>query len=190
MTQTKTICTIEGCKARATAKGLCSRHYMRARRHGDPNQVNPPGARRNVELNTWKVELRKVQPLMSERTFHRYFSAIRGLQWGATEEVIEEMVTEATRSSGSFNVSRFKALADEWVKKSIKQSVKQAGRNPRVNLALLRIADEADRLNIERRPLLKKLFKRVHGRDATEDDVARYETQIRRLRLKRTRHSE
>jgi hypothetical protein len=187
------ICTIEGCKAKATAKGLCAKHYMRARRHdGDPNQVNPPGQRRNVELNTWKAELREgVGRLMSERTFHRYFSAIRSLQWDTTQEVIEEMVTEATRANGSFNVSRFEALADERVIKSIKQSRKQAGRNPRVNLALLAVADEADQLNIPLRPLLRKLFKRLNkGRDADEDDVLRYEQQIGRLRRRRTRHSE
>ena len=30
-------CTIPGCPNEATAHGLCAKHYMRLRRHGDPN---------------------------------------------------------------------------------------------------------------------------------------------------------
>jgi hypothetical protein len=48
------ICVIEGCEARATAKGLCAKHYMRTRRHGDPSQVKQRGAPKNAQ----KAELR------------------------------------------------------------------------------------------------------------------------------------
>ena len=33
-------CTIQGCKNPTVAKGLCGKHYMRARRTGDP--ATPP----------------------------------------------------------------------------------------------------------------------------------------------------
>jgi len=37
------ICTIPGCGRIAVAGGLCPMHYMRQRRHGDPNVEFPPG---------------------------------------------------------------------------------------------------------------------------------------------------
>ena len=36
-------CTIPGCPNEATAHGLCAKHYMRLRRHGDPNVEIPVG---------------------------------------------------------------------------------------------------------------------------------------------------
>jgi DNA-binding response OmpR family regulator len=41
------MCTIVGCDRRPVAKGLCAKHYMRARRTGDPNQTGRPGRRRD-----------------------------------------------------------------------------------------------------------------------------------------------
>jgi hypothetical protein len=117
MTQTKAICTIEGCEARATARGLCAKHYMRARRHdGDPNKVNPPGAPRNVELNAWKAEQRAklsemIGPSMSARTFDRYCSAIGKLERLVTPEALQAVLDEVT-VNGRFRVSRFAALTE------------------------------------------------------------------------------
>jgi hypothetical protein len=37
------MCTIDGCSGRAKAKGLCMKHYMRARRTGDPAKTRKPG---------------------------------------------------------------------------------------------------------------------------------------------------
>jgi ParB-like chromosome segregation protein Spo0J len=39
-------CSIDGCGKAATAKGLCSRHYMRQRRHGSPDVTLPPGPKK------------------------------------------------------------------------------------------------------------------------------------------------
>jgi hypothetical protein len=36
-------CAISGCPNRAVAHGLCAKHYMRQRRHGDPNVEIPVG---------------------------------------------------------------------------------------------------------------------------------------------------
>jgi DNA-binding response OmpR family regulator len=41
------MCTIEGCDRKPVASGLCAKHYMRARRTGDPTQTQKPGRKRN-----------------------------------------------------------------------------------------------------------------------------------------------
>lgn len=41
------MCTIEGCDRKPVAKGLCAKHYMRARRTGDPNHTRKPGHKRD-----------------------------------------------------------------------------------------------------------------------------------------------
>jgi hypothetical protein len=216
MIQARTICTIEGCKARATAKGLCSKHYMRTRRHGDPNQVKPPGAPRDAELNAWKAKLREeVGPLVSERTFRRYCSAMRILErLDLTQEDMEEIRKLATRPNGSFNVSRFVAITADLVttvidafvdgraltsfepeaRNQIEAALREEGLLKRKRgrptspeyQKLLEVIDIADRLGIPRRLELRALYKRIWGRDAKEEDVARYETQGRRLRRKRS----
>jgi hypothetical protein len=210
------ICSIEGCKAHAAAKGLCSKHYMRTRRHGDPNQVKPPGAPRDVELNALKAKLREeVGPLVSERTFARYYVAMRYLErLSLTPEDIEEIRELATRPNGSFNVSRFVAVTADLVthlmgafadgsfaaalgtslgteaRNKFEAALREEGllkrkrgRPPnRDNQKLLEIVDEADRTGTSRRRLLRAFFKDVRGRDATEEDVARSEAQIWKLR--------
>jgi len=35
------ICKIEDCQTKAVAKGLCQKHYVRFKRHGDPLIVKP-----------------------------------------------------------------------------------------------------------------------------------------------------
>jgi len=37
------MCKIEGCDRKPVANGLCAKHYMRARRTGDPTQTRKPG---------------------------------------------------------------------------------------------------------------------------------------------------
>jgi hypothetical protein len=120
---TQPICTIEGCEAHATVKGLCSRHYMRIRRHGDPNVVKPSGAPRNERLNAWKANLRLDNLLpnadassMSARTFEHYCSAWRKL--GRLDiEAWNEAWNEATRLNGSLNVSKFAAVTDRIIRR-------------------------------------------------------------------------
>jgi hypothetical protein len=105
------ICAIVGCKTGANAKGLCAKHYMRARRHGDPNVVKPRGAPKNA----WKAKLRgMIDPAtMSTRTFDRYCATIGKLaRIGTTDEALQEILNEATRPNGSFNVSKFAAFTE------------------------------------------------------------------------------
>lgn len=50
MARTISICSIEGCRKPAAAGGLCTMHYKRMRKHGDPNHVTkktPPSQRRH-----------------------------------------------------------------------------------------------------------------------------------------------
>jgi hypothetical protein len=127
---TQPICTIEGCQAHAAVKGLCSRHYMRIRRHGDPSVVKSAGAPRNEPLNAWKANLREMvdaQP-MSARTFEHYCSTWKKLRRLDFED-INEVLNEATRLNGSLNVSKFAAVTDRIVRR---RGIKLRARKKRV----------------------------------------------------------
>jgi DNA-binding response OmpR family regulator len=50
------MCTIEGCDRKPVAKGLCAKHYMRARRTGDPSQTRMPGRRRDPSPMLMRVD--------------------------------------------------------------------------------------------------------------------------------------
>jgi hypothetical protein len=104
-------CTVEGCEAHATVKGLCAKHYMRIRRHGDPNVVKPAGAPRN-EAKAYL--LKEVGLSAPTRTFERYHSAMKKLvPYHIFDEAIAHKVaTEATRRDGTLNVNRFAGFAD------------------------------------------------------------------------------
>jgi hypothetical protein len=39
-------CTIEGCKRKLTARGMCMSHYMKQRKYGDPLAVRQRGAKK------------------------------------------------------------------------------------------------------------------------------------------------
>lgn len=39
-------CTVEGCEDKARRLAMCTRHYTRLRRHGDPSTVLPGGMKR------------------------------------------------------------------------------------------------------------------------------------------------
>jgi hypothetical protein len=111
MTQAKTICTIEGCETPAIAKGLCAKHYMRGRRHGDVNQVKPRGAPKNA----WKAHVRgMIDPAeMSPRSFNRYFATlVKQVRYNFNGRAFQAVADEATRPNGSFNVSKFAAFTD------------------------------------------------------------------------------
>jgi len=42
------VCQIDGCNGKHVARGWCDAHYMRWRRHGDPEAGGPPQAQRGV----------------------------------------------------------------------------------------------------------------------------------------------
>jgi len=57
------ICTFPGCEAESIAKGLCPKHYMRARRHGDAavTQKRGPKPRPSPELIEARQEIERLR---------------------------------------------------------------------------------------------------------------------------------
>ena len=122
MTQKTNSCAIEGCEAPASARGLCPRHYVRTRRHGDPTVVKPPGAPRNV-LKAMARQAIGIPDKMSERTFNRFWRAMGILKWlGANAgEAAEQRIWDAARRpNGRFNVSKLHDLAVEALRSAVK----------------------------------------------------------------------
>jgi DNA-binding response OmpR family regulator len=73
------MCTIEGCDRKSVALGLCAKHYMRARRTGDPAQTHKPGRKRGL-----------APMLMSEDP------SLRSNARGDDYEVVEQAMKAAT----------------------------------------------------------------------------------------------
>jgi hypothetical protein len=98
-------CTIEGCEAEAVAKRLCTKHYTRARRTGDPTKVRKRGAPRNELL----AMLRDTLPHhWSRRTVARFHQAMSLL---VTQEERKELIRACTRPNGSLNVWQMLQIA-------------------------------------------------------------------------------
>jgi hypothetical protein len=112
MTTKPIICTIDGCDAVATVKGLCAKHYMRLRRHGDASTVKSAGRPRDAR----KVTMAQLFPELSPRTQHRYAMAMGVLGWlkaNTGEDAYQRVFDAATRVNGSVNVSKLLTLAKE-----------------------------------------------------------------------------
>ena len=54
-----TTCSVEGCPRRIFARGVCTKHYSRLLRYGDPSGRNHRGAPRTISDDTAK-ELRAI----------------------------------------------------------------------------------------------------------------------------------
>jgi hypothetical protein len=65
---TKT-CSFPDCHAKALAKGLCAKHYMRLRRRGDPAKVGRRGRPVNALGQAQRATMR--QAMVSDRTIAR-----------------------------------------------------------------------------------------------------------------------
>jgi hypothetical protein len=67
-------CSIDGCLTMAKSMGLCSTHYERKRRHGDPNLVLPQGrpitTSEEVQLEVFALLERGVSQLAAARMLH------------------------------------------------------------------------------------------------------------------------
>lgn len=59
------LCTIEGCAGKHESKGLCVKHYLRLRRHGDPLKISDKFFRRNP-ASTEDILLQKVDKTSSD----------------------------------------------------------------------------------------------------------------------------
>jgi hypothetical protein len=99
------MCTISKCRNKAVAKGLCAKHYMRARRAGDPTKVRKPG-RPRARLTQLMAGTN-----WSPRTLARFRRASR-LLLKFTDKSAKRLMAEATRSNGSVNVSKLLKICD------------------------------------------------------------------------------
>ena len=63
------MCTIEGCDRKPVASGLCAKHYMRARRTGDPTQTYKPGRKRNARFSRVEGDGQEAKQAVKAATF-------------------------------------------------------------------------------------------------------------------------
>ncbi len=90
------LCSVPDCGARAAARGLCAKHYMRWRRRGDPAVTGQRGRPANRP---------RYQPL-----------ALRLHELGLVEDyeqLIQQLAEHASRPNGSLNVSKLQRAAEE-----------------------------------------------------------------------------
>jgi hypothetical protein len=97
------LCNINGCDARVVAKGLCAKHYMRARRHGSPDKKHKPGPKRREYRQMFRPMLGEWSP----RTQARWLLA----QKLVPSKELQKLIKRASRPNGSLNVSRLLEMA-------------------------------------------------------------------------------
>jgi hypothetical protein len=102
-------CEVEGCNHGVVAKGLCAKHYMRARRTGDSSKTRRAGRPRDEMLSHW----RKLFPEWSPRTLARWVRARKLLRAFASDEQVDAIIKRASRpNSKTLNVSEVGEVAD------------------------------------------------------------------------------
>ena len=97
-------CSIMDCDDEATSRGLCAKHYMRWRRHGDSNAVQKSGRKRK------SIGRQMFEHDWSPRTIARFDKAHRLAarihEVAGFNDAFEKAVQSATRPDGSLNVSK------------------------------------------------------------------------------------
>jgi hypothetical protein len=100
-------CTVEGCNHAPVAKGLCSKHYMQARRAGQPKRKR--GRPTPEDLALYR---RFMGSCLSPRSLARYAKAMRILKIiGESEEHTLNVIELSTRETGKLNVTRMLLIA-------------------------------------------------------------------------------
>ena len=96
-----TWCAHPDCQAETVAKGLCGRHYMRLRRHGDAGKVKKAG-----RPSGWRVAVLETfaGSSVSRRSLDRYIRAIKLLR--------APFIERATRPNGGVNMLRLEEMAE------------------------------------------------------------------------------
>ena len=103
------MCKIEGCWGKPVAQGLCAKHYMRLRRHGNATETHKPGpkpSRLNVAFRALMADSE-----LSPRTLARHAKAYRLLAGLIDDETMKQVLKAVTRPSGSLNASKLLAIA-------------------------------------------------------------------------------
>lgn len=115
-------CAFPDCHAPAVAKGLCAKHNMRLRRHGDPAKVNRAGR---------KDEDRQVREALSDVSDRSYARFQRGLlllrRLGLDAEPV---IKKSARPNGSMNWARFEGLAESMAAARLIELYPEEDRGP------------------------------------------------------------
>jgi hypothetical protein len=104
-------CRIANCGKKVQAKGLCSAHYARQRRGGDPSVKRKSGPKRDAA----RAIVLALFSDWSPRTQARYWKAHSQLQWvdgiqGTNS--LETCIKACSRPNGSINVLEFERRAE------------------------------------------------------------------------------
>jgi hypothetical protein len=103
--------TFAGCQAKAVAKGLCAKHYMRLRRHGDPAKVNARGRRDG------DAAARKMMSELSDRSYARFQRGLGLLRLFELDAA--PVIAKCTRPNGAVNCAMFERLAGSMAAMSL-----------------------------------------------------------------------
>lgn len=108
-------CSITDCDNPAAARGLCAKHYMRARRTGDPTVVRKRGPTSDPSSITsvvgslfkeWSrsTQTRWIRAMILDRKLQEYLGA---------DEHFTKAVMLATRPNGSLNVAKLLRVMED-----------------------------------------------------------------------------
>ena len=97
-------CSFPDCQAKAVAKGLCAKHAMRLRRHGDPAKVNRRGRK------DWDAARRETMRESSDRTYARFSRALRLCRDFGLDA--DSLISRCTRANGSVNNAALERIAE------------------------------------------------------------------------------
>ena len=108
-------CAFPDCQAKAVAKGLCAKHYMRLRRHGDPAKVNARGRRDG------DTAARKMMSELSDRSYARFQRGLGLLR--LFELDVAPVIAKCTRPNGSMNSAMFERLAESMAAMTLAEAI-------------------------------------------------------------------
>ena len=103
-------CSVSDCGIPARASGLCHKHYMRIRRHGDPGITKRPGGRYDSTTAIMLEPFREQSPRSRSRFARAIHLAGLMRDYFNVEDALEGAIRHATRKDGSLNFTRL--LAD------------------------------------------------------------------------------
>jgi hypothetical protein len=111
------VCQVDGCDGKPVAKGLCAKHYMRARRQGSPDKVGKPGRPLSPLLEYYRTLKyggtdRLIWDDASRRTLARYVRRNRLHHAGLSDQEIVDAIAaerEAQRAKDARMTDRERA---------------------------------------------------------------------------------
>jgi hypothetical protein len=104
-------CAFPDCQTPAAAKGLCAKHAMRLRRHGDPAKVNRRGRKDKDRPG------REMLSELSDRTYARYKRGLRLLDFVGLDA--GPVIARCTRPNGSVNFAAIERIAEAMTARRI-----------------------------------------------------------------------